>query len=1096
MSNSATDGVRECRPDVDAVLSRLKGFQRDTVEHAFHRLYEVPDSSHRFLVADEVGLGKTLVARGVVARTIEHLWEGIGRIDVVYICSNANIARQNVRRLNPMPELDVRQLSRLTLLPTAIEDLNAHKVNFIAFTPGTSFNLRSSGGTYYERVVLYWLLQEVWPREGTAPKNLFQGGVQSWEAFRWHLDRFDQDPNKTLDPSLVRAFGRVLGERVAADRGDGRQTLEERYDELLEVFPRARNAVHPDSDVRKAQFDFIGELRALLARTCVNALEPDLVILDEFQRFKTILDGEDEAGELAQQLFEYSDDDTDVRILLLSATPYKMYTLHHESDEDDHYTDFLRTVAFLDCDPETHESFRQHLSAYRRELYRLADGGDDTRLAALKRDIESHLRRHMSRTERVRSTEGGDAMLREVPPSRASLELTDVRAFQALSEVAGQVGQPGVIEYWKSAPYLLSFMDSYKLKTELEEAIEVGDEDLARLLRRHPELSIPWKQAERYEEIDPQNPRLRTLLGWLAESRAWQLLWLPPTIPYHRLEDPFRTARAENLTKRLIFSSWAVVPKTLASLLSYEVERRVFQAHEEEPGNTAEDRTRRRRLLNFAIARDPDTGNVRLTGMPVLGLLYPSPALARRTDPLVQDGADAEAPLSSILEQLERRLQPRVDALIANHATSTEGREDEAWYWATPLLLDLAEDSAATRAWFEDNNLATQWAGEEDESDADSRWLDHVERARELLAGEVELGPAPADLVATTALLGLAGPANVALRALTRRGLGSAALSHAGVRHAAGRVAWGFRSLFNQPEAMAILRADQPGDTPYWKLTLRYAASGCLQAVLDEYTHLVRDLDGWIDDDPETTAVGVAKGITAALTIRTSNARLDEITTGNGHPTLERRSLRNHFALRFGAQKSEEGGQLREESVRGAFNSPFWPFVLATTSRGQEGLDFHAYSHAVVHWNLPANPVDLEQREGRVHRYKGHALRRNVARRHGADALTAAGGDVWERLFELAANGDRADGGGLLPYWVYPGDYAIERHVPRLPLSRDDYQLSALRRSLAVYRMVFGQPRQDDLMAYLLDRVGRERLEELAPLLRVNLSPPASGGRE
>ena len=69
-----------------------------------------------------------------------------------------------------------------------------------------------------------------------------------------------------------------------------------------------------------------------------------------------------------------------------------------------------------------------------------------------------------------------------------------------------------------------------------------------------------------------------------------------------------------------------------------------------------------------------------------------------------------------------------------------------------------------------------------------------------------------------------------------------------------------------------------------------------------------------------------------------------------------------------------------------AYNSPFRPFVLASTSVGQEGLDFHTYSHAIVHWNLPSNPVDLEQREGRVHRYKGHAVRKNVA----ADTADAA----------------------------------------------------------------------------------------------------------
>src|SRR5690606_1012387 len=100
--------------------------------------------------------------------------------------------------------------------------------------------------------------------------------------------------------------------------------------------------------------------------------------------------------------------------------------------------------------------------------------------------------------------------------------------------------------------------------------------------------------------------------------------------------------------------------------------------------------------------------------------------------------------------------------------------------------------------------------------------------------------------------------------------------------------------------------------------------------------------------------------------------------------------VRGHFALRFGDDPSDDGDRMRSTLVRDAFNSPFWPFVLATTSVGQEGLDFHFYCHAVVHWDLPANPVDLEQREGRIHRYKGHAIRKNVALAYGKEALSAA----------------------------------------------------------------------------------------------------------
>ena len=125
------------RPDTRAVLERLKGFQRDTVEYAFDRLYRAPDSTRRFLVADEVGLGKTLVARGVIAKAIEHLWEGPNRveqIDIVYICSNAQIAHQNVRRLQIGGGRFV-QAGRLGLLPQEIHGLKENRVNYLALTP-------------------------------------------------------------------------------------------------------------------------------------------------------------------------------------------------------------------------------------------------------------------------------------------------------------------------------------------------------------------------------------------------------------------------------------------------------------------------------------------------------------------------------------------------------------------------------------------------------------------------------------------------------------------------------------------------------------------------------------------------------------------------------------------------------------------------------------------------------------------------------------------------------------------------------------------------------------------------------------------------
>ena len=108
------------RPAVDASLRPLKSFQRRTVEHAFHRLFKAHDSTGRFLVADEVGLGKTLVARGIIARAIDHLWNEVERIDIVYICSNGSIARANLPKLQVggAEERSFALATRLTMLAT------------------------------------------------------------------------------------------------------------------------------------------------------------------------------------------------------------------------------------------------------------------------------------------------------------------------------------------------------------------------------------------------------------------------------------------------------------------------------------------------------------------------------------------------------------------------------------------------------------------------------------------------------------------------------------------------------------------------------------------------------------------------------------------------------------------------------------------------------------------------------------------------------------------------------------------------------------------------------------------------------------------
>src|SRR5260370_892845 len=93
----------------------------------------------------------------------------------------------------------------------------------------------------------------------------------------------------------------------------------------------------------------VGELRRHLAASCLQALQPDFIILDEFQRFRHLLRTDNPAGELASELFGYSNATTRAKVLLLSATPYRMLTTPEEADED-HYVDFLDALGFLSSD--------------------------------------------------------------------------------------------------------------------------------------------------------------------------------------------------------------------------------------------------------------------------------------------------------------------------------------------------------------------------------------------------------------------------------------------------------------------------------------------------------------------------------------------------------------------------------------------------------------------------------------------------------------------------------------------------------------------------------------------------------------------------
>lgn len=1062
--------------DSTQVLAGLKDFQRRTVDYVIKRFYEDDPPARRLLVADEVGLGKTMVARGVVARAAEILdRQADERIDIIYICSNADIARQNLRRLH-LPGFEPASFStRPTLLPLYSKGLMQHRINFVSFTPGTAFEVSRSLGRVEERVLVYDLLKRKWPDlvgNKKGPMRVFQGYVSSLDGFAWEYKKW-RDRLREADPVLVKAFHESIDAHDREARRLGVPTLRERYEELA-----YRWRYEPkDRDAYRERERFVGDLRALLARACIGALKPDLVILDEFQRFRHLLTEDSEEAELAHALFDYTDEHSSSRVLLLSATPYKMYTVRGDT-EDDHYGDFLRTTDFLM--EGRGDVFRSDLKRLGRELARL-DPNDLDPLVEVKERVETALRKVMCRTERLAQTEDRSGMLNEVPPNGVTLEADDLHRFVALDKAAAELGAGPPIEYWKSAPYFPNFWSGYEHFRRYQDADPETRLRVREALQTARAL-MPWEEWRRYRRIDPGNARLRALAADMIESEAWKLLWLPPALPYYESGGPFGSAFAQGLTKRLVFSSWNVVPRAVSTILSYEAERRMVGIGPRKGmDNTREARERLAEPLPFPKSSP--------TGMSSLAFVYPSLALAELGDPLQLPGIEGgRRSLSEVLDEIGRRIMSELSQAVETVAISESGAPDREWYWLAPLLLD--EKHRPSWLFGPDPSFAWTWEAPGTGRSRGEGFERHLQRARESLeryeAGTLEMGPFPEDLARVLSLLAVGGPGTVALRALNRlaRSDSPTELRDATWEGAA-RIAWGFRSLFNTPEIAQLVRG-LPGKGPYWRRALEYCAEGNLQAVLDEYLFVLRDFEGLVGQIDESGIERLTETIASVVSIRAVDLRATDLTTD------EPVRMRVRFALPFGTAQSDELGHLqRAQDVRAAFNSPFWPFVLTTTSIGQEGLDFHLYCHAVVHWNLPGNPVDMEQREGRVHRFMGHAVRKNLAHEYGS-MLQPADDHPWDTLLEAALTPDRES--DLVPYWIFPGPHRIERHVPHLPLSREHSLLPDLKRSLALYRLVFGQARQEELVEMLKGLQGDpDTLNDVVRSLTIDLSPPTPG---
>ena len=1061
------------------VMSGLKDFQRETVERIAD-LYE--KGQRRVLVSDEVGLGKTLIARGTIAKYAKIAKnQGNQLMKVIYICSNATIADQNLAKLciSENVQRDGASSSRLSIqhLNLFMQEAEAKDseqfIQLIPLTPDTSFRMTHGAGIQEERAIMYQILIKVPELKAyrSALEALMMADAESgWYSWAREYGRTRvSECNKLTKGAYLTYMTAEVSKGLAGVDKDGNTLLEQVIAKCKEL--RRKN--HKDVKI----YDVINKLRYLFAGISLEKLEPDLVIMDEFQRFKYLIKSESdtELGMLAHKFFHSEN----VRMLLLSATPYKMYSTLEEIDEslvDEHFSEFLDVMNFLNATKKEQDKFKTVWNNYSVLLKEFSSG--ETSIIQAKKAAEDALYGSVCRTERISAKDSIDMIELMDRDRELEVEVLDVLSYVEASKVFEEIGVSYhvPVDYIKSCPYIMSFMKDYKLKKDVENYFTEHPEDL-KLMKKNS-LWLSQKDIKQYKPIKSSNARLERVKEYIFQDKAELLLWVPPCRPYYSLSGVFKGT--ENFSKTLIFSSWEMVPRMVSSLLSYEAERKtvgsIVKANEDISTDyfNSDRKPYPSPRMRFAASEG------RLNNMNLFCLLYPSKYLTDIYDPI--DCMNRGLSLKEIEKEIKAKIADKLDKVKA----PTSGAEDQRWYYTAPLFLD---PSGYVTGWFNEDENLSGYEDDENGKGESSAFLKHLQYLRRIYYNfgnghleKITLGRKPKALYDVLTDMAIASPAICANR--TYRLYGKKKYYPSYLPSQLGKMVI---NLMNKPESIAVveLACGKKSDDAHWRNVLTYCKQGNFQSMLDEYAHLL--VNGY---DEGNTVMKLHNDIVNTINMRTTRYEFDtyqNFSNVRNGKKAKAPSIRTHFAVAFTKGVGTNKDTNRKKVVRNAFNSPFRPFVLTSTSIGQEGLDFHNYCRRIVHWNLPANPIDLEQREGRINRFECLAIRQNVAKRYGSIKYKS---NVWEELFEEAAKREKTQASSdLIPYWGLQERedmIHIERIVPMYPFSRDKAAYERLIKILSLYRLTLGQARQEELLEFFMkENKEPEQLKELF----INLSP-------
>lgn len=801
----------------------LTDFQQCTAE----RIVKVfCNGQQRVLLADEVGLGKTIVAREVVKRlSRQHREEEHKeRFRVIYICSNLSIASQNVRKLGIRSQMNVAE-SRLSMQHLKLyeaDQASGDDEQLIPLTPATSFSMTSGYGIQEERALMLIHLRRLPVFVGyeeklsrflvcNAGKN-WQSIINCYEGKACNLAK--------AGSSYLENMSRALTDKLAE------------HPELVPEIKSLCDSFGPEQGIK--QHTLVRRLRMLFAEISLSMLEPDLVIMDEFQRFRDMIAPASDCEEnLLSQQFLHG---TGTRVLLLSATPYKPYsTLEEIADDEssDHYREFMDVMNFLFSGDGQQKSFQRIWRSYSSALCEMSSG-TMTALIARKEQAEQMLYQGICRTERFNTGIIDDSGVKDVPISEG-----DVRSYHAMQKLLDQIAQQNTrtmhwrtvpVDYVKSAPYLLSFMEKYQLKRQIRDWCLTHPEYAMGMRDDVDYLLLKKTAIQHYRRLPSHNARLDALKKLVFDEDGYgpeTLLWIPPSRPYYRAKGVFERNRA--FSKVLVFSAWEMVPRMISIMLSYESERLTI-------GRLCHSAKKPRERGYFASREERRFGIGRLKREWEEIICLVSPTLADLYCPEEWLGSD----LDTLLRELKKRLKPRVVDLRMKWNIKENQKAGAG---------DLAECIRALDG---------------DPSACPSQMPKNAEQ----LMVEMAIG----------------SPAICCYRMLLRNCEKASEQCAGYAREIAKHV---FVSLFNKAESAAVLDLiyqQAQDENVYYQNVFRYCCQGNLQAVLDEFAHVL-NVRG--------------KALKSAVIESVADTVSLPIDTQESFPSHERVNMRSHFAVGY-----------------------------------------------------------------------------------------------------------------------------------------------------------------------------------------------------